>query len=1246
MNPTSSHNYKQDFPSSVLTKMPMYKSKPTNSPPPKRNGDSGDSNSTHIIIASTVCGVLFLVILLLLLLYCYKRRRDNQSHRNIGNKSNFHGVAKADQYKPPSPNVYSGFVYENEALQSSQVIEPGENDRNLRKPDQFTAKQEQTVVPSQDFEHNVSIKLMTPWNEIYIQLDSKEYQMMKSYTVESIADLYLNFDGFKSTTLLRFRQGSVIADLNLKFAAGTTNALERLKQAVLRGQCSQLQVDTDFFSYQPAVASKTNDVRIETEALCLNANNHSISGSLTRSDRMESGYGSQYFDPSAVAEKLQNPKVRDSSQKSTDSIESGTSEIGTSHSISPKSCSSTNVSVHSNVDEEPPKREKVTPLSFIQSIVKKKTRGSKTKQHATIGIPHIALFDFDPQDFRELALHQSDLVTVTITDEGGWVKATNAAGKEGWVPQNFVAPFDPKQYAETKNAVDSIMFLDGIIESIDTSSEDHHIGKQNRNSHMDDQKSDASDKSHDSPTDEIDISGLFIAIFPNDPVERNELRLQVGDLVDVLKTSETGWWKGRCLSTHEDGWFPSSYVQPQTSNLDFHKYLQDELDDKGTVSDSEVHTRMLSAVKKSREDENGYSSDTFPESDARSKGNSASRINVVSRAMLNSLDAKFAENLSDGDDSRYEQSSLEPVVSNRQEEDTDNEGSHHESGLTDPPSKPVPPKPRKRHMLHTYRNLAAEGKLGSTDSLVTRSTECLASIDAVGRSHHRKDRRNSEEINTDDVALRGSRFDTMKPIDRLRPRSFQETPKSNFFYLANRYASCMKPAWSLPTLVGDQVKLSPDDERPYLVPIPRKSRKKSSLAAVVVPKDDLGVVEKEQSVSLPNSPLKKTEESCASKKTEESCASEDLGINVDVNISAISFPRHRLSSMDSTRNVQTKSPSTIDKHIFHSSDSVTPLVSSKPAISPKPSIPPKPSVVRAKLIGAHEVQKPSLIGEKPTVPVRTTSKNIFTKAFINEQLSKSHENLNSSKLNEHIHSRPPHSNSRSRNNHRLFAVASFESINEESEQNSFQITTEDNRKNFKNDHRRYHSEPHEGSYNINTNEAIKEHLNSEPARESRTVASKNNLNSKLARENHSLASENHNTDSSTSSESFRMALPNNERVKNSLSEDKHVTKREVLNEQALRKHDRLTASSRTSSMQSLSSIASSRSTASSKHEQMNLRIAIMNVYGQGSNDLSFKAGAILYELRPRNKEGFCFGLLEDSKQGFYPAEAVQIFHEV
>lgn len=61
-----------------------------------------------------------------------------------------------------------------------------------------------------------------------------------------------------------------------------------------------------------------------------------------------------------------------------------------------------------------------------------------------------------------------------------------------------------------------------------------------------------------------DISGLFVIIFPFDPSEKNELKLEVGDLIDVLKTDETGWWKGRCLRTEDDGWFPSSYVKVTT----------------------------------------------------------------------------------------------------------------------------------------------------------------------------------------------------------------------------------------------------------------------------------------------------------------------------------------------------------------------------------------------------------------------------------------------------------------------------------------------------------------------------------------------------------------------------------------------------------------------------------------------------------------------------------------------------------
>jgi Variant SH3 domain. len=64
--------------------------------------------------------------------------------------------------------------------------------------------------------------------------------------------------------------------------------------------------------------------------------------------------------------------------------------------------------------------------------------------------PHIALFDFQPQDYRELKLTRGELVRVTNLDSGGWAKAVNEQNKFGWVPQNFVEPCDPKKHQEIK----------------------------------------------------------------------------------------------------------------------------------------------------------------------------------------------------------------------------------------------------------------------------------------------------------------------------------------------------------------------------------------------------------------------------------------------------------------------------------------------------------------------------------------------------------------------------------------------------------------------------------------------------------------------------------------------------------------------------------------------------------------------------------------------------------------------------
>ena len=59
-----------------------------------------------------------------------------------------------------------------------------------------------------------------------------------------------------------------------------------------------------------------------------------------------------------------------------------------------------------------------------------------------------------PQDDRELAFKQGEVIFVDYVDDGGWAKATNQNGLKGWIPQNFVVPIDVEQYEHTKKAVE------------------------------------------------------------------------------------------------------------------------------------------------------------------------------------------------------------------------------------------------------------------------------------------------------------------------------------------------------------------------------------------------------------------------------------------------------------------------------------------------------------------------------------------------------------------------------------------------------------------------------------------------------------------------------------------------------------------------------------------------------------------------------------------------------------------------
>jgi len=649
----------------------------------------------------------------------------------------------------------------------------------------------------------------------------------------------------------------------------------------------------------------------------------------------------------------------------------------------------------------------------------------------------------------------------------------------------------------------------------------------------------------------------------------------------VLQTSESGWWKGRSLRTYTEGWFPSSYVKPQSADIDFTKYLAEE--DKGTVSDSEIQLKNRSSVKSST----GYNSD-----DGRSTAKVSNKEKETRLNREEVLDSSLKKRILEiADDTEYDYrkgGGFRPLYSVPKDI---SKSENFINSQIDEPAKPVPPKPRKRHMQEVIRTLAAEGKLGSTESLIrTQSNEYLAPHNRLNnKTTAGQARRNSDGYFEDDETVVRRRYLPTGRIDRIRPRSFQETPKSSFLFLANKYAESMKPAWSLPALnIGamDQVKLSPDDERPYLEPIPRKSKH----AVIQGLKDQ------------------------ATGKTQK--------VNRSIN-----------------EPVKSRSP--LRKAVSEG-------YVSKP-------LPPSPLSQRSASVSnqAHR-QKPKITAEKPAITKRVAAKKLNTKRFIEEQLKRNNEKASSGRNSIGDHMLPPRSsNPRLRANHRHFA--SHEStIFEESEQlNSPNSPNDDNKtlmtrsqedlsifnridKNSSSlleepsttyQHRRYHSDPYQGDICVLSHEKMND---MSPVSEHNTV----DLRIELTGKNEVI---------STNRSLQKQSSDNHENEMNLHEEQNNEIKVDII-DKTIDNNRPISPHSRTSSIQSLSSIGSSyRSTASSKHEQMNLRRAIVNVYGQGANDLSFKIGSIIYELRPRNKDGLCFGLLEDSTQGWYPAESVESF---
>ncbi|XP_065668295.1 uncharacterized protein LOC100211309 isoform X4 [Hydra vulgaris] len=896
------------------------------------------SNHKDTIIYSCAgVGSFILALIIILLCYCILKRKLNE--RNVVT-SNF-----KDQH---SPTAVKDFNFGNGAFINKDSIC-----------------------------YEISIKVLTPWIEVYSNHDSDEFLNLKRSIETSTANLYANYEAFKYATLVSFREGSVIANIQLTFASFAKYPLKIVQEAVCFGRFYDLNVDKRFFLEHQV--NRSSEFLFNSKLPSVDGDNMGYKSSSSQSslhDHLESGYGSQTFETSTL------PKKHNLVQScSADSLKSNTSMKNsiTSNTNVPKTDKSINLK---------------DTLKSLNSLVKK-------NNNKKIGIPHVGLFNFLPQDDKDLAFKQGEVVYVDYVDNGGWAKATNQNGRKGWIPQNFVVPFDLEQYEHTKKAVESILYLDSVIDSItspDDEDSSNQLAEEADKYSEEFTKSDGSNENLDPPR-----SSHFITIFPFEPCEQNELKLEVGDLVDVLKTSETGWWKGRCLRTECDGWFPSSYVQINELKNDC----------------------------------------AYP-----SNG-------LIDRVLFK----------------------------------------------TEPPSKPVPPKPRKRHI---------QDKLINNPNIEERSQSCS--------NADKKDFFKQSNINHKDKKIIASKSDKdyLSPIDKLRPRSFQDTPQNNFFKLSNKFNNNMKPAWSLPSLnVGEQVKLSPDDDRPFLEPIPRKNKRYS------VPNDSLYI---SQLSSDGNIALKT--EVLHSEVSKNSIESESV-----VNENSFSANVDLRDSSREDNNYLLKNDNTIKK---------TPPLS-----------------------------KNCLENDKPIV-YEGLSQNVSDQKMSGSSLSEDDDFI------QRVYNKEIDSNrhSRLRTGHKRFSNLK-NAIIEESECIS---PDEDTKK--------------ELDVSLKNNEATLKNVN-----KLSTQTSSLNSDGKFLYEQ---------DDQVGSSKLFSQGL------KNSYS------------------------------TQSLSSIASStRSNPSTKLEQMNVRRAIANVVANSEHELTFSVGAILYELRPRNKEGLSYGILEDSNQGWYPSDAVE-----
>eukprot|EP00126_Sphaerothecum_destruens_P011472 Sdes_comp20914_c0_seq2m18252 len=142
----------------------------------------------------------------------------------------------------------------------------------------------------------------------------------------------------------------------------------------------------------------------------------------------------------------------------------------------------------------------------------------------------IALYDYSSCKEDDLSFREDDVITLLRPSQDGWCLG-RIDSSIGWFPDNYVDPFVE---GEASDVAPEAFQPSHASEPTLVGSHGDHSCTPGRN---------------------------YVAIFSYSATNQDEISFHEGDLIEVVETSEDGWWKG--ISGSSVGYFPSSYVQLQ-----------------------------------------------------------------------------------------------------------------------------------------------------------------------------------------------------------------------------------------------------------------------------------------------------------------------------------------------------------------------------------------------------------------------------------------------------------------------------------------------------------------------------------------------------------------------------------------------------------------------------------------------------------------------------------------------------------